>query len=141
MEIIPLVSIRPRLHQPGELPWLPGRPLLPWFQSAPGFISRGNLSILVYKSRLTGFNPPPASSAGGTPCGTHMNFFIHVSIRPRLHQPGELRGSVQEHPRFCFNPPPASSAGGTAPKVVEPMPFVVSISPRLHQPAERSGCS
>src|SRR4051794_5280682 len=106
------------------------------------------------------FNPPPASSAGGTHGQPQMPHLISVSTHPPLHQRGEHQAALemglpkefQPTPRFIsggnfrrpmiscvsmrFNPPPASSAGGTGVGRCLDIDPRVSTHPPLHQRGE-----
>ena len=91
------VSIRPQPHQLGELYDQAADHFNKLFQSAPSLISWGNPQFSVCSLFTPGFNPPPASSAGGTNVLDRILMQYLVSIRPQPHQLGELMGEGYPH--------------------------------------------
>src|ERR1039458_6156104 len=89
------------------------------FQSAPGFISRGNNNFRPDIWDDQGFNPPPASSAGGTPTLTEITTQLLFQSAPGFISRGNALIDRLIWNPSGFNPPPASSAGGT------PEPFAI----------------
>ncbi len=107
------------------------------FQPTPRFISEGNPNTRPSPGRRPRFNPPPASSARGTP-GRQP-----PSSRPSGFQPtprfiseGNPPAGPMGRPRRGFNPPLASSARGTADRRGAGHGRRVSTHPSLHQRGE-----